>query len=80
MNNMIFAVWFDSKKTGSMFYGEVIFEHMILGKELTNNNLKMIVSLGDVFTGKAHIDIEPYVLKDEYCTINFENVWFKEKS
>ena len=78
MNNMIFAFWFDSKKTGSMFYGEVIFEHMILGKELTNNNLKMIVSLGDVFTGKAHIDIEPYVLKDEYCTINFENVWFKD--
>lgn len=78
MNNMIFAFWFDSKKTESMFYGEVIFEHMIQGKELTKNNSKMIISLGDVFIGKAHIDIEPYVLKDEYCTIDFDNILFKD--
>lgn len=78
MNNMIFAFWFDSKKVGNMFYGEVIFEHMIQGKELAKNNSRMIVSLGDVFTGRAHIDIEPYVLKDEYCTIDFDNILFKD--
>lgn len=78
MDKMIFAFWFDSKKVGSMFYGEVVFEHMIQGKELTKNSSKMIVSLGDVFTGKVHIDIEPYVLKDEYCTIDFDDVLFKE--
>ncbi len=78
MDNMIFAFWFDSKKIEDMFYGEVIFEHMIQGEELTKNNSRMIVSLGDVFIGKAHIDIEPYVLKDEYCTIDFDNILFKD--
>ena len=75
---MIFAFWFDSKKIEDVFYGEVVFEHMIQGKELTKNNSRMIVSLGDVFTGKAYIDIEPYVLKDEYCTIDFDNILFKD--
>ena len=32
-----FAFIFDSGKLGSSFYGEVVFEHMIKGGELSQN-------------------------------------------
>ena len=72
----IFAFIFDGGATGSDFYGQVIFENMICGKELVNNPYKMIVSLGDVFIDNHMfgLDIEPYVHKDEYCTIDFKRI------
>ena len=68
----IFAFIFDSGRLGDMWYGRVVFEYMMKGKELTRNPSKMIVSLGDIPIYKRYIDIEPYVIKDEYCTIDFD--------
>lgn len=70
----IFAFVFDSGKLNSSFYGEVVFENMLKGKELLNNPTKMVVSLGDIITGKNFFDIEPYIFKDEFCTINFDEL------
>ena len=72
-NNMIFAFVFDSGKLGG-FYGEVVFEAMLSGNELSNNKAKMIVSWGDILIQKRHIDIEPYIFKDNYCTIDFDEL------
>lgn len=72
----IFAFIFDSGAVNSHSYGQVVFEKMICGKELIKNPHKIIVSLGDMLVpGKwFDIDIEPYVYKDEYCTIDFNKL------
>lgn len=69
-----FAFIFDSGKLGSSLYGEVVFEQMIKGGELSENPAAITVSLGDIFTYQRHIDIEPYILKDEYCTLDFDDL------
>lgn len=69
-----FAFIFDSGKLGSSFYGEVVFEHMIKGGELSNNAETIIVSLGNIFINQRYIDIEPYVIKDEFCTLDFDDL------
>lgn len=72
----IFAFIFDSGAVNSPFYGQVIFERMICGKEFIKNPHKIIVSFGDMIVPEKsfHIDIEPYVYKDEYCTIDFNKI------
>ena len=76
MTNMqnTFAFIFDSGKLGSSFYGEVVFEHMLKGGELSQNPSSITVSLGDILINKRYIDIEPYVIKDEYCTLDFDDL------
>ena len=69
-----FAFIFDSGKLGSSFYGEVVFEQMIKGGELSGNPVAITVSLGDIFTYQRYIDIEPYIFKDEYCTLDFDDL------
>ena len=69
-----FAFIFDSGKLGSFFYGEVVFEQMIKGGELSKNPDVITVSLGDIFTYQRYIDIEPYIFKDEYCTLDFDDL------
>ena len=69
-----FAFIFDSGKLGSSFYGEVVFEQMIKGRELSGNPVAITVSLGDIFTYQRYIDIEPYIFKDEYCTLDFDDL------
>lgn len=69
-----FAFIFDSGKLGSSFYGEVVFEQMIRGEELSENPVAITVSLGDIFTNQRYIDIEPYIFKDEYCTLDFDDL------
>ncbi len=72
----IFAFIFDSGAVNSPSYDQVIFEKMICGKEFIENPHKIIVSLGDMIIPEKlfDIDIEPYVYKDEYCTIDFNKM------
>ena len=69
LNLCMVAFLFDSGKIESSFYGEVIFEHLIKGNELSNNMSKVVVSEGDVFHREAYDDITPYTIKNELCTI-----------
>lgn len=73
-SNGIFAYIFDSGRIESYHYGEVVFENMLKGKELSKNSDKIIVSIGDIIFRKNYIDIEPYIIKDEYCTIDFDSL------
>lgn len=70
---MIFSFIFDSGKLGGI-YGSVVFKHMLLGNELSQNESKMIISWGDIAIYKRFIDIEPYLIKDKYCTIDFDDL------
>lgn len=76
MNNVknIFAFIFDSGRLGSYSYGDVVFKCMLEGGELSRNLTKITVSLGDIHIDQKYVDIEPYVIKDEYCTLNFDDL------
>lgn len=63
------AFFFDSGKIDNPFYGEVIFEYLIKGNELSNNISKVVVSEGDIFQREIYDDITPYIIKNELCTI-----------
>ncbi len=69
-----FCFIFDSGKLESSFYGEVVFEQMIKGGELSKNPVTVTVSLGDILIYQKYIDIEPYVIKDEFCTLDFDDL------
>ena len=76
MDNMqnTFSFIFDSGKLGNSFYGEVVFQYMLKGGELSKNPTEIIVSLGDILINNRYVDIEPYAIKDEYCTLNFDDL------
>lgn len=63
------AFLFDSGKIESPFYGDVIFEYLVKGNELSNNISKVVVSEGDVFHKQIYDDITPFRIKNELCTI-----------
>lgn len=73
-NQNSFVFIFDREKLGSHFYGEVVFEHMLKGRELSDNTTSVTISMGDIFIKHPLIDIEPYVIKDEYCTLAFDDL------
>lgn len=64
------AFLFDSGKIGDSFYGEKVFEYIIMGNELLDNMNKVVVSIGDIFHREIYNDITPFVINDELCTIN----------
>ncbi len=72
--SMMIAFIFDSGKLGSSFYGEVVFKHILQGKEIVRNSRKVIVSLGDILIYKKYIDIEPYILNNNFCTIDLNSL------
>lgn len=71
---MIVAFIFDSGRMETYAYGEEVFKFILQGKELTKNPTKMIISYGDIIPKHARhiIDIEPYIIKDSLCTIDFD--------
>ena len=72
-NRMMVAFIFDSGKLESSFYGEVVFEHIMSGMEITKNPYKIIISLGDILVNSRFIDIEPYVINNDFCTVDFDS-------
>ena len=73
-DRMMVAFIFDSGRLDSNFYGEVVFEHMMSGMEITKNPYKIIVSLGDILVSRRYVDIEPYVLNNDFCTVDFDSL------
>ncbi|MDR0832129.1 MAG: hypothetical protein LBM99_04470 [Bacillales bacterium] len=70
-DNLMVALFFESKLIDSIFYGDVVFENIFKGNELAKNKNKIIVSSGDIF-GDAYQDITPYIFNNDFCTITFE--------
>lgn len=69
---MIAAFIFDSGRIESELYGDAVFETMLKSKELSKNNSAVVVSMGVLISAKRFVDIEPFVINDEFCTINFD--------
>ncbi len=70
-NRMMVAFIFDSGRLESNSYGEVVFEHIMSGMEITKNPYKVIISLGDITISSACNDIEPYIINNDFCTVDF---------
>lgn len=73
-NRMMVAFIFDSGRLEGNSYGEVVFEHIMSGMEITKNPYKVIISLGDIFVSSACNDIEPYIINNDFCTVNFNAI------
>lgn len=73
MGQMMVAFIFDSGRMGTTMYGQEVFKFMLQGKELTRNSNKMVISHGDLNpkTKYRFVDIEPYIIKDDLCTVDF---------
>ena len=67
------AFIFDSGRMGTSMYGKEVFKFMLQGKELTRNSNQMVISHGDLNpkTKYRFVDIEPYIIKDDLCTVDF---------
>ena len=71
---MFFAFIFDSGKLGTSSYGDVVFRYMLKDNEIATNTTRVIISVGDILMSTRYIDIEPYVINDEWCTIDFNTM------
>lgn len=69
---MMIALFFDSGSIDDTSYGGVVFNVILKGKELQNNSVPVIISVGDIFED-SYQDISPYVVKNSNCTIDFTN-------
>ena len=74
----IIAFFFDSSMIDESFYGDVVFENIIKGREITLNSSKIIFSRGDVLDKEACDDINPFVIKNDLCTITKINKSFSD--
>lgn len=69
--NDSFVFIFDSGRCNSFSYGDVVFEEMLKGKELYKNKGETMIFWGDILIETSQIDIEPYVVNDNFCSIDF---------
>lgn len=67
----IIALFFNTDEIDDCFYGNVVFEHLIKGKEITQNSCKVIYSNGDVLNRNIYDDINPFIVRDNICTIAY---------
>ena len=74
----IIAFFFDSSMIDDPFYGDVVFENIIKGKEITFNSSKIVFSRGDIVHKTAYDDVNPFIIKNDLCTINKSNKRFSK--
>lgn len=74
----IIAFFFDSSMIDDSFYGDVVFENIIKGKEITFNSSKIVFSRGNIVHKAAYDDVNPFIIKNDLCTINKSNKRFSK--
>ncbi len=74
----VIAFFFDSGKIENSFYGNVVFENMIKGREVSLNARKIIISLGDISDRRIYDDISPFIIRNNMCTISQKQEHFKD--
>lgn len=79
-NNKLKSIvfFFDSSMIDEFSYGDVVFENIIKGREITLNSSKIIFSRGDIVNKAAYNDINPFVIKYDLCTITKINKSFSD--
>ena len=70
--NCMVAFIFDSGKFNTFSYGKAGVGVIIKGNELQKNPYKIVVSVGDILDRDMCVDISPYVVYDELCSIYWE--------
>ena len=77
---LMVAFLFDSGKVTERFmYGYVIFEEFFTGNELEENRIPVIVSHGDIMHGAIFDDLQPFLIKDELCTVDRNHFKLKDR-
>ena len=79
-NLCIVTFLFNIKKIKDSFYRNVAFENIIKGKELLNNENKVIISDGDIFDREFYNDVSPFIIRDKLCTINKNDISYKNEN
>lgn len=74
----IIAFFFDSSMIDEPSYGDVVFENIVKGIEITLNSSKIIFSRGDIVNKAAYNDVNPFVIKNDLCTITKINKSFSD--
>lgn len=72
------ALLFDSGEIEDCCYGEYVFEEIIKGKEVSKNDNKIVVSVGDIFSEEIYEDILPFIIRDDLCSIEKRNTRYKD--
>lgn len=63
------AFLFDSGQISNLAYGDYVFDLLLKGGELKQNKSRMIVSVGDIVSFDAVVDLYPFVIKDNICSV-----------
>lgn len=72
----VIALMFDTSKMGNC-YGDEALKEILSCYDLTRNTAKMILSCGDVLDYSILIDITPFIIQDEICTIQRQQSQYK---
>lgn len=68
------AFFFDSSKIDNVFYGRVVFDALFQCEEFSKNSCKMIFSRGDILNKNVYDDLNPFVIRDEFCTVSANEI------
>lgn len=66
----IIAMFFDTSKIEDLCYGDIVFEKFIENNEISDNAYKTIFSLGDIINKSIYDDLNPFLIRDDCCTVD----------
>ena len=64
----VIALMFDTSKMGSC-YGDEALKGILSCSDLKRNTTKMVLSCGDILDYSISVDITPFIIQNEICTI-----------
>lgn len=74
-NKSMIAMFFDTEKIDDCFYGDIVFGNFLEGKEIVNNAFKTVFSVGDIINHQIRDALNPFIIKDEFCTVDNKNTY-----
>lgn len=76
-NKSMIAFLFDTGKIAEAFYGNTVFRNFIAGMEIASNKYKTVFSQGDVLNRGIYSDINPFLIRDNLCSVSKNQEKFK---
>ena len=64
----VIALMFDTSKMGNC-YGDETLKGILSCSDLKRNTTKMVLSCGDILEYSISVDITPFIIQNEICTI-----------
>lgn len=72
---MMIAMFFDTDKIDDCFYGNTVFARFIEGNEISKNAFKTVFSVGDILVKSIYDDLNPFLLRDDFCTVSKDEIY-----